>query len=67
MKVIKKADKKIIYLEEKEIIEVKLLSKRVSSLIIMENNGSLLVENIDDKRIKQISIEQEEIEKMKTK
>lgn len=65
MKVIKENEKDIIYLDDGEEILVKTLFKNNIGINIKCQNHSLFVDDVILKDIKNISIEQKELEKLK--
>ena len=65
MKVIEEKNKKILYLDEGEEILVKTLFKNNVGINIKCQNHSLYVDDIISKKIKNMSIEQKELEKLK--
>ena len=57
--------KKIIILDTDEEIEVKTLKRNPISIIIKEKDGVLLVDEISAKRIKEIALEEEQVDILK--
>ncbi len=65
MRVIKEKIKKIIYLDEGEEILIKTLFKNNVGINVKCQNHALYVDDIILKKIKNISIEQKELAKLK--
>ena len=65
MKVVEENKRKIIILETNEEIEVKTLKRNPVTIKIECVNGCLLVDEVSSSKIKDISIEQEQLEKLK--
>ena len=65
MKIIEENKKKIIILDTNEEIEVKTLKRNPISIIIKEADGTLLVDEVSSKRIKEIALEEEQVKILK--
>lgn len=65
MKIMEENKKKIIILDTDEEIEVKTLKRNPISIIIKEKDGVLLVDEISAKRIKEIALEEEQVDILK--
>jgi len=58
--ILKNNDKKLI-LENGDVIEIQLSNKKSSNLHIECRNNMILIDEVSDKRIKEIKIEQEQL------
>lgn len=65
MKVVEENKRKIIILETNEEIEIKTLKRNPISIIIKEADGTLLVDEVSSKRIKEIALEEEQVKILK--
>ena len=65
MKIVEEKEKKIIVLDEGDVIEVKTLKGNPLLLRVECQEGCLLVDEINIKRIKEIGIEEVELAKLK--
>ena len=65
MKIVEENKRKIIVIETDEEIEVKTLKRNPISIIIKEAEGSLLVDEVSSKRIKEIALEKEQVNILK--
>ena len=65
MKIINSKNKKILYLDENEEIVVKTLFKNNINVSIKCQNHSLYVDDVISKDIKNLKLEQKELEKLK--
>ncbi|HIR74100.1 TPA: hypothetical protein IAB95_01200 [Candidatus Ventrenecus avicola] len=65
MKIIEENKKKIIILDTNEEIEVKTLKRNPISIIIKEKDGTLLIDEVSAKRIKEIALEEEQVKILK--
>ena len=65
MKKVEENKRKIIILETNEEIEIKTLKRNPISIIIKEADGTLLVDEVSSKRIKEIALEEEQVKILK--
>lgn len=65
MKIIEENGQQVIYLQEGDNIFVKTMFKNPYTMNIKCLNHSLFINDIIDKRLKEIQIEQEELKKMR--
>lgn len=65
MKIVEENKRKIIILETNEEIEIKTLKRNPISIIIKEADGTLLVDEVSSKRIKEIALEEEQVKILK--
>ncbi len=65
MKIIEEKNVKTIFLDDKDSINVRTLKKNPVTIKIECVNGCLLVDEVSSSKIKDISIEQEQLEKLK--
>ena len=65
MKIIEEKNVKTIFLDDKDSIDVRTLKKNPVTIKIECVNGCLLVDEVSSSKIKDISIEQEQLEKLK--
>ena len=65
MKIVEENKRKIIILETNEEIEIKTLKRNPISIIIKETDGTLLVDEVSSKRIKEIALEEEQVKILK--
>ena len=65
VKEIEEKNKKVIFLDEGDVLEVKTLFKNRVNIHIECKNNALYVEDILEQRIQQIKLEQEQLEKLK--
>ena len=64
MKIIEEKNVKTIFLDDKDSINVRTLKKNPVTIKIECVNGCLLVDEVSSSKIKDISIEQEQLEKL---
>ncbi len=65
MKIIEEKKAKTLILEENDIVNVKTLKGNPITIEIKCINGCLLIEDVPSKRIKEVSMEQTELEALK--
>ena len=65
MKIIEENNIKTIFLDDNDSINVKTLKRNPVTIKIEYVNGCLLVDEVSSSKIKDISIEQEQLEKLK--
>lgn len=65
MKIIEENNIKTIFLDDNDSINVKTLKRNPVTIKIECVNGCLLVDEVSSSKIKDISIEQEQLEKLK--
>ena len=65
MRIVEENKRKIIILETNEEIEIKTLKRNPISIIIKEADGTLLVDEVSSKRIKEIALEEEQVKILK--
>ena len=65
MKIVEENKRKIIILETNEEIEIKTLKRNPIPIIIKEADGTLLVDEVSSKRIKEIALEEEQVKILK--
>ena len=65
MKIIEENNIKTIFLDDNDSINVKTLKRNSVTIKIECVNGCLLVDEVSSSKIKDISIEQEQLEKLK--
>ena len=65
MKIIEKKNKKTIFLDDNDSINIKTLKGNPITIKIECINGCLLIDEISSSKIKEMSLEQEQLEKLK--
>ncbi len=65
MKIIEEKNKKTIFLDDNDSINIKTLKGNPITIKIECINGCLLIDEISSSKIKEMSLEQEQLEKLK--